>query len=232
MKNLKYNLCNEWKSMDAVGYILLKEGGEMDYRKLMSLLYMSVRICAQRQFEIYCNASLAITPDGPVLYEILEHLKGNKKSKLKYGWGFKLNKIEGYKVSVKPYVTDYFKHLGHLHEYFRNIMDEVYDEFGHMSHKQLSKYISDNFPECRNFHANKGLKPSLIDLNVLLEDLGYSRRDIKEFEEQMEHREGLAMWDNESDFLDTCNESLEHVVNKDKGITVDEDFEPKHVSNY
>ncbi len=204
MKNLKYNICDEGHVTDAVAYLLLKEGGEMDYRKLMSLLYISERMCIDIKGEIFCNASLAITPDGPVLYEVMELIKGNKKVQNEKRWDLRLNKPEGYILSVKPDITK--KNLGELHEYFSNIIDEVYEEFSDYDREELLEYMTDNYPECRNFLVNENLTPSYIDVNILLEDLGYSNQDMKIFKDS--HKEN-ELWSKCENTRELFNEEYE-----------------------
>lgn len=198
----EYDTFNELKSADAVAYLLLKEGGKMDYEKLMGLLYLSERECAKEEGEFICNAYLVLTEDGPVLFEVADFIEGETKSEFKYGWNYKINKLSRDSiVSVKRYITE--DHLGELSNYFTDIIDDVYKKFGEMLGEELSEYINDTCPECSGFLNESKRFEEPINLNILLKDLGYPPQEIRYFKERLEDEKDWVIYrNNDRDSID------------------------------
>lgn len=188
----EYDTFNELKSADVVAYLLLKEGGKMDYEKLMRLLYLSERECAKKEGEFICNAYLVLTEAGPILSEVADFIEGETISEFRYGWNYKINKLKGDTVSVKRYITE--DHLGKLSNYFTDIIDDVYEEFGGMSEGRLLKHINDTCPECSEFLNESKRFDEPINLNILLKDLGYPPQEIGYFKERLEDEKDWVIY--------------------------------------
>lgn len=186
------DMFDERKASDVAAYLLLKEEyGKMEYQRLMGLLYLSERKCIDKEGRSMCNAVLVSTSEGPVLSEVAELIKGDRKSVL-YGWSDRINESTGSYVSVKKGIM--YGDLDELCDAFIEIIEDVWEEVGDMKEQDLIEHIYNTCPECKYVNGNglNGQRNHLIDLDELLKNIGYSNSHIQGFREQLEEHRSLT----------------------------------------
>lgn len=131
-------------------YFLLKEGGSMSALKLMKLMYLADREYLLKYGSLLTGGVYMSFPHGPALSQTLNAtLLG-----LENNWNEIIEDIGNYSVGLKnPNLS--VIHLDCLSKASRQIMDAVYEKYGHLSASEIS-YLTQTkevCPEWQNPHA-------------------------------------------------------------------------------
>jgi uncharacterized phage-associated protein len=169
------------KTAQAAAYLLSRGGGNMEYLKLMKLLYLADR-------KAFLETGAPITGDrwvamkrGPVLSRTLNQIKseGTESS-----WDALIEtQPTAYKVSLKNLPDA----LDELSEIDIEILDSVYSEFGSWGQWKLVKFTHD-LPEW----IDPGGSASDIDPKLILRNAGWSDDEISELVRA--HRDVRLAW--------------------------------------
>ncbi len=194
-------MINERKVADMVAYFLLKEQyGEMDYLKLIKLMYLSDREGFIRDNEPISCDDMASMEHGPVLVETLDLMEGIQPSKPN-GWNSRINDLDDSYISVKEDVIDY--DLDKLSAADREIMDDIWENVGHLSEEQLRQYIRRNCPEWKypNGLDEGKYSPSFITVDSLCNALGFDKELTTEIKEYLDDAQDFIAAQNHGSYL-------------------------------
>jgi uncharacterized phage-associated protein len=150
---LSSELFNERKASQAAAYFLYRAGPamQMPVLKLMKLLYLAER----RSFERYCEPMigdrLVSMPHGPVLSITYNHMNGELDS-VDGGWDSWIGDREGHDVAIKnpEQLKSPEDDLLELSDSDLEILNEIWNDFGHMSKYQIRDYTHKHCPEWKD----------------------------------------------------------------------------------
>lgn len=185
-------MINERKVADMAAYLLLKEGGQMKYMKLIKLMYFSDKEHIKKYSHPISYDKPYSMKHGPILSETLNLIKRKQSSK-PYGWGSRIAKadLDNYTVSVKEGIT--LKDLGKLSKADRWTMDDIWDKpgcvngelkkLGEMTQWELKDYAHENCPEWEDPEGPEwkyeDSKSAPIKLKALCDSLNFDKDDIQ-----------------------------------------------------
>ena len=157
---------NEKRAAQAAAYLLRRHGGPMEYLKLIKLLYLADR-------RVFIETGLPITGDrmvsmdhGPVLSGIYDLIKGEWSGD--GSWRAYVGSPQGYSVRWTG-----CEDAEELSEGEREVLDEVYRDFGSLDQWQLR----DETHRLAEWHdPNHSSRP--IDPREILVSAGLSREEI------------------------------------------------------
>jgi len=156
-------MIDEERATDMANYLLSKDKyGEMHYKKLMGLMYLSERKFMKNHSGLICDDYFEAKEHGPVLSETYKLMEGKRISSIDVWdddieedvpfaiWNSKINKLDDDDyISVKEILTEDSMNQLWLSPVNIETMDEIWEEFGHLSERELREYIQDNCPEWR-----------------------------------------------------------------------------------
>lgn len=180
---------DEMKTAQAGAYLLHKAGGRMEHLKLMKLLYLADRLSWQERDRPITGDEYYSLPFGPVLSKTLDLIHGESYQQLKTGkasaWDDWIKDDSNYCVRLAKEVDesdDYF--WGHLSISDEEILNKIYDDFGHFGAFALVEYTHNKkyIPE---WEDPKGSRKK-IELKTLLHHLGKTPQEIDYIFEDME----------------------------------------------
>lgn len=159
-------------------YLIRKSPGQALLRtKLIKLLYLAERQCLKTNGYSISNDDFVSMPFGPVPSNALNLADGKGGPNgpwetliqcTKDGDKFRYTLREDALRNNGP---------GHLSQWGRERLDEVWGEFGHMTGAELTKYTHANCPEWED--PGEGSKP--IMLATILEAVGHAPENVKKF---------------------------------------------------
>lgn len=135
---------NEEKVAQMAGYLLLKRGGRMALLKLMKLLYLCDRESMKLYAEPMSNDIWVSMKNGPVLSQTYD-LFSNGSRKCDGVWNKWISGKEDHDVSLKFTPTE--NDFSELSPADTEILDSIYEKFGHINRWKLVDYTHDNLPE-------------------------------------------------------------------------------------
>jgi len=146
-------LFNEKKASQAAAYFLYRSGPamQMPVLKLMKLLYLAER----RSFERFCEPMigdrLVSMPHGPVLSLTYNHLNGELDS-VEGGWDSWMGVREGHDVAIRnpEQLRSPEEDLLELSDSDLEILNEIWNDFGHMSKYEIRDYTHNYCPEWKD----------------------------------------------------------------------------------
>ena len=157
---------SEKRAAQAAARLLRRHGGPMEYSKLIKLLYLA-------DCRVFIETGLPITGDrmvsmkhGPVLSRIYDLVKGETAGD--GSWGAYVHPRQGYTVSWTGR-----EDAEELSEGEREVLDEVYAEFGSMGFGQL-RHVTHQLDEWHD--PDQSSKP--IDPREILASAGLTALEI------------------------------------------------------
>jgi len=171
----------------AAYFLSKEESGEMHYKKLMGLMYLSERRFIKRCGDFMSDDKFEAKEHGPVLSKTYQLMEGKRKSSAG-GWSDMISELNDDYISVKEKVDlddvdDVWEKFEYLNDDGCEIMDEVWEEVGHFSEQELRKYIQHNCPEwraTRKLNEGKESNSNQITVDILGKEIGFSESGIKE----------------------------------------------------
>jgi len=159
----------EEKAVQVAALLLEKEGGSMNYTKLIKLMYViEQRSIINRGLPVIFD-NLYSLPNGPILSSTLNNINGQTYSSGSKLWNQFIVKSERDQYAVnliqKP-------GIGKLSRAEITLIDAAYQELGHMTYNQLIEWVHDpvNVPEWQD--PNGSSIP--IKIEDILSKAGYS----------------------------------------------------------
>lgn len=167
-------------------WFLSRHGGSMSHLKLMKLLYLTERTCIEQHGFPALGDYLVSMPHGPVLSTTLNYMQG--VGNLNNGWSKWVSPIRNHEVFlVREYKPE---ELDLLSEVDKEILQEVWELFGHMEKWDIRDYTHNHCPEWKD---PKGSSLP-ITYKYLLDILGYGEKSAEiatQLEAQREVRRTL-----------------------------------------
>lgn len=165
----------ELKTTEAAAYLLQKDGGKMNYLKLIKLLYLSDREAIKQNglpitFDDYCAMKL-----GPVLSKTYDWIKGNIKPEFGAFWNSAIRTSGNTVLSSKEVGVQ------HLSQAETDVLDSVFTQYGKFSPFDLVD-ITHALPEYKEPPTNTSVplpirevashvEPTEQDAKRVLEDI-------------------------------------------------------------
>lgn len=178
---------NQRKVAEMAAYFLLKTGeGVMPHLKLMKLLYLSDRESFKESGYSMSEDRMVSMKHGPVLSETLNLINGVQQSE-PGGWSSLISDKAGHRVAVNSEVS--VDDLLELSEADMEIMDSVWNKFGHMNQWEIRDYTHnpENCPEWED--PRDSSHP--IELDTLFSALGFDEAQTKALKEQIAEQEAI-----------------------------------------
>jgi len=191
-------MIREERATEMAAYLLSKDKyGEMHYKKLMGLMYLSERRFMKIYYDLICDDYFEAKEHGPVLSETYKLMEGKRVSRINVWdsekeedvpfdiWSSMINKLDDDNyISVKERLI--FDDIEELSEEGCEIIDEIWGEFGNLTEQQLREYIQRNCSEWeqtirtngRKYEGYKESFPNQITIEVIGEQMGFSQYDI------------------------------------------------------
>lgn len=138
-------MLNERKVAQMAAYLIRKDGERMSHLKLMKLLYLSDREAMARHGQPMTGDSVVAMPHGPVLSMTLNLMAGDVESN-PGGWESWISDKENHEVSLRnPSFNP--EDLDHLSQADMDVLDAIWDKFGHMGKYEIRDYTHNHCPE-------------------------------------------------------------------------------------
>lgn len=133
----------EQKIAQMAAFFLIRRGGRMSYLKLLKLLYLADRESMSRYGESMSADNHYSMPHGPVLSQTLNLITGQTDSP---AWRDMIYPCENHEVALTH--ADFTpEELDQLSTADIEILDEVWQQFGHMKRFELVEYTHEHLPE-------------------------------------------------------------------------------------
>lgn len=177
---------NEEKVAQMAAYLLAQRGGQMSYLKLMKLLYLADRTSMERYEESMSKDSWFSMDKGPVLSTTLDLMQGSSCTGKWEKW------VGGgpvpHEVSLAyPHCDrDCFDELSDADI---EILDEVWNQFGHMTRWQLVDFTHKHCAEWKD--PNHSARP--ISPQEVFRAIGKTPEEANELSAEIFQRRELKM---------------------------------------
>lgn len=129
-----------------------KEGGTIAVLKLVKLLYLADRESLRRYGEPITYDSPVSMPKGPVLSRSLDLINGFERGAPAAQWDEWMKDRAGHDVQLKRHFER--DDLDELSDADVEVLEAVWDAFGHMDKWTLSDWTHDNCAEWNNPHGS------------------------------------------------------------------------------
>lgn len=134
---------SEQKVAHMAAFFLARAQAPLPHLKLIKLLYLADRESMAR-FDVPMSEDRAVAmPHGPVLSATLDLIKSQNRTG---PWSEWISPLENHEVRLVKAFTD-LEDLEELSHSEMNVLDAVWQEFGHMSKYQLRDYTHKHLPE-------------------------------------------------------------------------------------
>lgn len=164
----------EDKAVQIAALLLQKEGGSMNYTKLIKLMYVVEQQSIIRWGTPATYDQCYSLPNGPILSHTLDCINGTTYAEdVSEQWHRYIEKLGKYEVRLldNPGIDS-------LSRAEIKLIDEVYGDLGHKDYKELIRWSHDkkNVPEWEDPDGSR--LPIL--LNKILEESGYSPEEVEQ----------------------------------------------------
>ena len=134
-------LFNEKRTAQAAAFMLHRAGGRLPLLKLMKLMYLAERESLRVHGEPITGDKLVSLPHGPVLSMTYDFMNKNLKCTAG-GWDTWIENRSGHDLALKDpsMIRSPEQDLLELSEGDQDILEEIWQKFGHMSQFELRDY--------------------------------------------------------------------------------------------
>ena len=171
---LKYR---EDKATQAAAKLLLLEGGEMNYMKLLKLLYLADRRALVQWGRPITFDSYFSLDHGPVLSFTYNNISAEPGPGRDSYWHRHIGAPHDYKVALASEAPSDELSAAEL-----EVLELTYRKFGHMDQWELRDYTHQHLPEWTDPDGSS----HPIDLSDILLAEGWSDDEIREIEESLQ----------------------------------------------
>ena len=181
---------SERRTAQMAAFMLIRCGGQMSHLKLMKLLYLADREAVKRYGWSISEDYAVAMPHGPVLSMTLDLMSGNCDSE-PGGWDAWISAKADHQVSLQtePEIDD----LDELSVSDLEVLEAVWQNFGHMDRWQIRDWTHANCPEWKD----PGGSSNPITNEDLYKAVGYTPEAASELlDEFKSHREVDAVFSN------------------------------------
>ena len=136
---------NERKAAQVAAWFLNQAGGSMRHLRLMKLMYLAERQTLRDYGFTLTGDQVVAMPHGPVLSMTLNFINGDIES-VNDGWEAWISDRENHEVALRdrPNGQNTFDELNNAEV---EILNAVWNEFGHMTQWEIRDYTHDHCPE-------------------------------------------------------------------------------------
>ncbi len=180
------------KAAQIAVLLLKKEGGLINYTKLIKLMYVIERESILRWGSPTIGDDCYSLPNGPILSHTLDCISGTTYSDhVNEVWDKYIVNIGKYDVGLSPEGKD-LPELNCLSRAELKLVDEVYEKLGNKDYKELIKWSHDpnNIPEWENPRSSR----LPISFRAILEKGGYSPDAVKHTLEEFDSIEAAKIY--------------------------------------
>ena len=142
-----------------------REGGEIDALKLMKLLYLADRESMRRDSRVISNDDMFSLPNGPILRKAAELMQDQADVSEQAVWNRWFSARTPGSSNLKLCSTVSENKLNYFSELDRETLQIVWNEFGHMTGRELSDYTHDHCNEWKN--PPNGAPTPIEEIDVL-----------------------------------------------------------------
>ena len=168
------------KAAQVAAFFLLKSPNKrLEIVKLMKLLYLAERESIKRYHSPLLWDCMVSMPHGPVLSQTLDYINGHLESSPD-GWEDWISDRENHEVSLKKDITE--DDLTALSQADIELLNDIWQRFGHMSSWELRKWTHKN---CHEWEDPKG-SAFPIPYERLLKVLGFDQDTSKNIIQHIE----------------------------------------------
>jgi len=174
MINLKFNIR---KTTQAAAEFLKRSNNEMNYMKLIKLLYLADRESLRIWERPISDDSYFSMPRGPILSSVLDLISHGDNPNNPTYWHEYISEPEHYKIKlIKDIESD------DLSERELNLINSIYEKFKDYDQWTLVDYCHDNLPEWK--HPGNTSIPIYVE--DILHELDKTDRDIEIIEDEVD----------------------------------------------
>ncbi len=175
---------NPAKTTEAASQFLSLNGGSMKYMGLIKLMYMSDRR-ALDLLDAPITGDIAVSMNrGPVLSRVLDFINHGQDDSMDNPWFQYISAPENYSIRLLA-----MPEFGELSKAEKDIINEVYHEYGKLDCFYLAHLTHEIFPEWKNPYGSAiEIKPEEI-----LTALGKSAERIEIIRRQLEEQKYLDL---------------------------------------
>jgi uncharacterized phage-associated protein len=164
---------DERKAAQAAAYLLQKHGDQINYMKLIKLLYLADRKALLEAGQPITGDRMVSMPKGPVLTGILDLINWGKKRGQSSAWFEYVSEPFGYDVRLaRTNIT--IEDLDRLSDFERDILDEIDEQYGRVDRWSLVE-LTHRLPEWRDPRGSS----FPIDPADILREQGWSEAAIR-----------------------------------------------------
>ncbi|MCD6681163.1 MAG: SocA family protein [Burkholderiaceae bacterium] len=186
---MKAPLFNEIRTAQAAAFLLFRAGGKLPLIKLVKLLYLAERLSLKKYGEPITGDKLVSMPHGPVLSMTYDLINGALPS-VDGGWESWISDRASHMVALRDRsrIRSPETDLLHLSESDLEVLNEVWNEFGHWDRWDLVRYThSEACPEWEDPEGSS--RPILHE--ILFQKLGYSSEEAAALTERLREQSCL-----------------------------------------
>ncbi|MBE5315674.1 MAG: SocA family protein [Xanthomonadales bacterium] len=153
---------NEAKAVQAIAWLLNKAGGRLDKWQLIKMLYLAERTYLRKHGALITGDRFVSMQYGPVVSSTYDLIKasGARVSE----WSRWLNPVSEHAISLRADLSVDREAMQKLCDAEIAELDAIFEEFGHMSGKELVDFTHDN---CHEWLDPKGSSVPITTTEVL-----------------------------------------------------------------
>lgn len=174
---------SESRVTQMAAYFLMKRGGRMAYIKLLKLLYLAERNAMAKWGESISGDRFVSMPHGPVLSQTYDIIRGHFSQESV--WDKWIKDESNYEVSLRRNFEEH--ELDELSKAEVKILDQVFDEFGHMTRFELVDYTHNH---CREWENPNGSSFPIKPEN-LLRAVGKTEEQVQKLVSKYKEQQAL-----------------------------------------
>jgi uncharacterized phage-associated protein len=172
---------NEKKAAQVAAFFLYRANGQLEILKLMKLMYLAERASYKKFGEPLIGDKLVSMDNGPALSITLNHMNRFLPSEPD-GWEMWVSDRNDYLLALKREIKDPKEDLLQLSDAELEILESVWQEFGHYGSFQLADLTHRICEEWEDPHGSS----IPISRSRLLRSLGFDPETSRELEVRIE----------------------------------------------
>lgn len=172
------------KAAQMTAYFLQKRGGRMSYLKLMKLLYLADRESMNRCGESISADHHYSMKNGPILSHTYNLMTGGLEDSVWADW---IAAESNFEVSLRKIGTDR-DDLDELSDFDVEILEQIWQEFGHKTRWDLVDYTHDHLPEWKD----PGYSSIPIDPRAQFQALGKTPEEAASLHDSILEKRAIA----------------------------------------
>jgi hypothetical protein len=162
------------KTIAAIGYLMSREGGELDMFLSLKMLYLSDKQALINWGKPITGDSFVSLPKGPVLSKVYNLFKGTATEEHQKRWNAFISEKVNHRIRLIQEAD-----LGLLSEREVGVLEQSRLKINEIAPCSVSKWLHETCPEWQDPHGSS----IPIDPNVILRNAGRSEEQIRLIEQ-------------------------------------------------